>query len=224
MTEGRRRRTILASAFCGCVFAAVAQAEPARLLEPAPGALLPPGAIVRISWTPGDSTRRNFDEMELVLSLDGGESFPLRVTRQVSPAADSVLWRVPRLPSEHARLALRAGRGEKNETETIRTVSAEFTILPAADDPLERVYRVRGEWRTVEAAGSAKDLPEQSLSGSPQAVRAAFSPDGAAESSGSTVSARDRGRRDVPLTPSRPAQRSESVPPTSEASSIPLRQ
>ncbi len=218
-----RRRTVLASAILGCGVAALAQARPAELLEPVSGARLQPGAIVRVSWTPGASGQREFDETELVLSLDGGRSFPLRVTREVSPAEDSALWRVPRLPSEHARIALRAGRGEEKESETIRTVSAEFTILPGADDPLEQIYRVGGEWRTVEAAGSAKDLPEQSLSGSPQEVRAAFPSDGAAESTGSTVSAPDRGRRDAPLVAARPVKKSGSRPPSFAAFSIPLR-
>ena len=219
-----RRRTVLASAFCGCAVAALAQARPAEILEPVRGARLQPGAIVRVSWTLGASTQQEFDEMELVLSLDGGRSFPLRVTRELSPAEDSVLWRVPRLPSEHARIALRAGRGEKKESETIRTASAEFTILAGADDPLEQLCRVRGEWRTREAAGSSKDLPEGSLSGSPDEMRAAFSPDGAAEPPGSTVSAPDRGRCDVPLVAVRLVKKWGSRPPSFAAFSIPLRQ
>jgi len=219
-----RTRTVLASAFFGCAVAALAQARPAELLEPVRGARLEPGAIVRVSWTLGASGEREFDEMELVLSLDGGRSFPLRVTREVSPAEDSVLWRVPRLPSEHARIALRAGRGEKKESETIRTISPEFTILADADAPLEQLWRVRGEWRTHEAARSSKDLPQRSLSGSPDEMRAAFSPDGAAEPPGSTVSAPDRGRCDAPLAVVRLVKKWGSRPPSSAAFSIPLRQ
>src|SRR2546427_7419596 len=168
-----RKRTVFASAFFGCAIAALAQARPAELLEPVRGARLQPGAIVRVSWTLGASARREFDEMELVLSLDGGRSFPLRVTREVSPAEDSVLWRVPRLPSEHARIALRAGRGEKREAETIRTVSAEFTILADRDDSLAQLCRVRGELRTREPAGSSKDLPDRYLDASPAEMSAA---------------------------------------------------
>jgi hypothetical protein len=217
-----RRGTVLAWAFCGCATAALAQARPAGLLEPVRGARLQPGALVRVAWTPGVSGEREFDEMELVLSLDGGRSFPLRLTREVSPTEESVLWRVPRLPSEHARIALRAGRGEKKET--IRTVSAEFTILADADDPLEQLCRVRGEWRTREAAGSSKDLPERSLSGSPDEMRAVFSPDGAAEPPGTTMTAPDRGRCDPPLAAVRPVKKSGSPPPSFASFSIPLRQ
>ena len=218
-----RKRTVFASAFFGCAVAALAQAQPAELLEPVRGARLHPGAIVRVSWTLGASARREFDEMELVLSLDGGRSFTLRVTREVSPAEDAVLWRVPRLPSKHARIALRAGRGEKKESETIRTVSAEFTILADADDPLEQLCRVHGEWRTREAAGSAKDLPEGNLSGSPDEMRAAFSPDGAAEPPGSTVPAPDRGRSDAQLAAVRLVKKLGSPPPSFASFSIPLR-
>jgi len=219
-----RKRTVLASAFFGCAVAAFAQARPAELLEPVRGARIQPGAIVRVSWTPGASGERKFDEMELVLSLDGGRSFPLRVTREVSPAEDFVLWRVPRLPSEHARIALRAGRGEKRESETIRTVSAEFTILADGDDSLEPLCRVRGEWRTREAAGSSKDLPQRSLSGSPDEMRAAFSPDGAAEPPGSTVSTPDRGRCDALLAGIRLVKKWGARPPSFASFSIPLRQ
>ncbi len=224
MTEGGRRRTILYPAFCGCLFAALAHADPAHLLEPTPGARLQPGAIVRISWTLGDSAQGDFDEMELLLSLDGRESFPLRLTREVSPAADSVLWRVPRLPTDHARLALRVGRGEKKETEAIRIVGAEFTILAGVDDPLERIYRVRGEWRTAEAAGSANDLPESDISGFPDEMRASFSPDGSAEPPGSATPLPDRGRRDALLVAASAAKTSKPVPPSLAFFSIPLRQ
>jgi hypothetical protein len=219
-----QKRTVFASALFGCAVAALAQARPAELLEPVRGARLQPGAIVRVSWTRGVSGEREFDEMELVLSLDGGRSFPLRVTREVSPAEDSVVWRVPRLPSAHARIALRAGRSEKPESETIRTVSAEFTILADADDPLEQLCRVRGEWRTREAAGSAKDLPEGSLSDSPDEMRSAFSPDGAAEPPGSMVSAPDRGRCDAPLAAVRLVKKLGDRPQSFASLSIPLRQ
>ena len=161
--------------------------------------------------------------MELVLSLDGGRSFPLRVTREVSPAEDSVLWRVPRLPSEHARIALRAGRGEKRESETIRTVSAEFTILADRDDSLEQLCRVRGELRTREAAGSSKDLPDGSLAASPDEMRAAPPSDSAAEQPGPAASEPTRGRCDVPAAAVRPEKTERSRPPGFAAPSIPLR-
>jgi hypothetical protein len=220
-----RRRTVLTSAFFGCAVAALAQARPAELLEPARGARLQPDTIVRVSWTSGVAAERKFDEMELVLSLDGGRSFPLRVTAMVSPAEDFVLWRVPKLPSEHAVIALRAGVGERRESESIRAVSSEFTILAGADDPPEQLSRVRDEWRTPEAAaGSPKDLPDGSLAASPDEMRAAPPPDSAAEPPGSALSEPDRGGCDAPVAAIRPERTERSRPLGFAAPSIPLRE
>jgi hypothetical protein len=220
-----RRRRILASAFCGSLVAAAGLAQSARFLEPPAGERLEPGSIVRVSWTLGSLTERDFDEMELVLSLDGGQSFPLRVTRDVSTAAESLLWRVPRLPSAHARLGLRTGSGERKETETIRIVGGEFTILAGTGDPLEEIRRVRGEWRTREAAGGANDLPERSLSGAPEEVRAAFPSERAAEVPGSPASTPERGgSQGLQLQEATRATGRLPVPMTRASLSLPLRQ
>jgi hypothetical protein len=223
MTRALRGSAVFAAALVGCAAVVLGEAQSARILEPGEGARLHPGAIVRVSWTSG--ARAEFDEMELVLSLDGGRSFPLRVTREVSPAEDSVLWRVPRLPSEHARIALRAGRGENKESETIRTVSGEFTILAGAGEPPEQLSRARGEWRTREAAaGSPEDLPHGSLAAPPEEMRAGPPPDGAVEPPGSAVSEPDRGRCDAPAAGARPETAQRSRPSGFAALSIPLRQ
>jgi len=87
--------------------------------------------------------------MEVLLSLDGGRTFPLRVTREMSEGRHQLKWKVPNLPTTAARLALRVGT--EDEGEVIRDVSAEFTILPAEDEPLEDVRPFRGEWRAGEA-------------------------------------------------------------------------
>jgi len=47
------------------------------------------------------------EERELVLSLDGGRSFPIRLTGEIGPGDGVVSWRVPALPAEHVVLALR---------------------------------------------------------------------------------------------------------------------
>ena len=220
-----RGTAVFVCALAGCSAAALAQVRPARVLEPVTGARLRPGEIARVSWTSGIPAVREFDETELVLSLDGGRSFPLRVTAEVSPAEDSVRWRVPKLPSEHAVIALRAGVGEMRESETIRAVSSEFTILAGADDPLEQLSRVDGEWRTREAAaGSPNDLPDGSLAASPDELRAAPPSDGAAEPPGSALSEPARGRCDAPAAAVRPEKTERSGPPGFTALSIPLRQ
>lgn len=87
--------------------------------------------------------------MEVLLSLDGGRSFPLRVTREMSEGTHKLEWRVPNLPTTRARLALRVGNEE--EGELLRDVSAEFTILASGTEPLEAIRPSGAEWRAGEA-------------------------------------------------------------------------
>ncbi len=100
------------------------------------------------------------EERELILSLDGGRTYPLRLTGEVGPEARRLSWRVPALPTTHAVLALREG-GEDVE-ETIVTRSDEFTILVSRSDPAEEVRLHAGEWWTREA-DRGTSLPAASL-------------------------------------------------------------
>ncbi len=112
-------------------------------------------------------------EMEVLLSLDGGETFSLRVTREMLRGTREVTWRVPNLPTTRARLALRV-RDEK-EDEVIRDVSEEFTILPAGTEPLEDLRRFRGEWRAGEALEeipSTAPMDAPGLTGAGESIRA----------------------------------------------------
>jgi hypothetical protein len=72
-------------------------------------------------------------EVEVLLSVDGGDRFSLRATAEVERARGRVRWRVPNLPTAHARLRLRWGDGA---SETLAPPTAEFRILadPAAHD------------------------------------------------------------------------------------------
>jgi hypothetical protein len=108
--------------------------------------------MVEASWSskPG----KLFDEGELVLSLDGGRTFSVRVSAEIEPGETRVEWRVPDLVAAHARLALRFGREGDAETERIELVSAEFAIVADAA-PDERLFRVGSEWRTREALATA---------------------------------------------------------------------
>jgi hypothetical protein len=88
------------------------------------------------------------DEKELVLSLDGGQSYPVRVTAETGAAEKSLVFRVPNLPSTRARLALRAG----DETrEVVVAESAIFVIERDPASPLETVTRIGRELGTREA-------------------------------------------------------------------------
>lgn len=133
-----------------------------RFAAPIGGAPLEPGATVRVAWDMPGERGRGFEEMELVLSLDGGRTFPVRVTRDLDPSTRSLSFRVPALPSAHARLALRAGASEEPGAEKILLVSNEFVIEADPASPLEPTASVRGEWRTREALdrGAAAAPPD----------------------------------------------------------------
>jgi hypothetical protein len=128
--------------------------------------ILSAGTVAEFAWNPGDFSRA--DEMELVLSLDGGRTFPLRVTDDLSLAMRRISWRVPALPAEHARVALRVGCDEEEGSERIVFVSDEFAIRIEGSAGLEELYRVRGEWRTREALDGPERSPfDAQLAGSP---------------------------------------------------------
>jgi len=220
-----RARRLLVGVVCGLAAAAASRGQALRFLQPASGARFGPGTPVSVSWSAGLAAEPDVAEMELVLSLDGGASFPLRVTQTLSPDARSYSWRVPALPTAHARLALRSGRGGEKETEVIRTESAEFVIVAGPEASLEEIFRVRGEWRTREALESSADPPEPSAFRlAEEEVRAAFGSDRPAEPPTTTSVAPDRGRRDVLSFVASPVNESVPAPPDSNPPSIPLRQ
>jgi|PlaIllAssembly_1097288.scaffolds.fasta_scaffold390509_1 hypothetical protein len=104
------------------------------------------------------------EERELVLSLDGGRSFPVRLTGEIGPGDGVVSWRVPALFAEHVVLALREGGGGLEER--IVTASAEFAIVPGPGVPAEALRFRDGEWKTREADSGPDSLPTSAL-GSP---------------------------------------------------------
>jgi len=116
-----------------------------------PGATLEAGQRVEISWSLPEVGSDSFSEMELVLSLDGGRTFPVRVTRELDPKTRSLSWRVPALPALHARLALRGGDRDAPAAEEILNMSEEFSIELSDGRPLEPTVAVGGELRTREA-------------------------------------------------------------------------
>jgi hypothetical protein len=145
-----------------------------------------PGQIVDVEW-PADAVPRETREMELVLSLDGGQTFPFRVTEELPAEATRASWRVPALRAARARLALRAGESEEaSESESIRAVSDIFEILPDASGSTEALLAVGGERRTREAVA----LPEHR--------------EPAASSLAGEESLAERDGREDPASPTRP--------------------
>jgi hypothetical protein len=154
-------------AFAGlCLFAAsaVAGARPVVFTAPVQGEALQSGTVVEVSWTRVPS---NADEVELLLSLDGGGRIALRLTEQLSSRDRSYLWHVPNLSSPRAAFVLRMGI-EGREIES--APSAPFEILPEPSRPVEPVDWRAGElWLGEEGrARDADPMPAAGLDSRPE--------------------------------------------------------
>jgi hypothetical protein len=132
-----------------------------RLLYPAAGAILHPGQTIVVRWEvtlpplpiPGC-------EQELMLSLDGGRTNAIRMSRMLSPNTRQVAWTVPDVASRNAVIDLRYGcDGSVIEPPVdvpqFPQLQARFVIAPASPGPLEGVALVPFEMRTVAPGDTA---------------------------------------------------------------------
>lgn len=85
-----------------------AEAPPARLLSPAAGQELTAGTEAVVEWE-GLALPPNAHEWEAFLSVDGGKTWPLRITPHLDLSIRRFTFRVPDLPTGEARLMLRFG-------------------------------------------------------------------------------------------------------------------
>jgi hypothetical protein len=124
----KNRCAVLAGLLCLAALPALAgDSNPYRPVQvtPAAGQTLRAGTEVVIEWNARlpRCTRNFFGEQEINLSVDGGRTFPFRITPRLAYDARSYLWRVPNLPSERVVLDLRYGcEDEPGECEPYRTV------------------------------------------------------------------------------------------------------
>lgn len=218
------QRAVIPMVLAAVVGAPLAIAQTPRFLQPSRTWRLEAGSTIEVSWAVDPDP--SFEEMELVLSLDGGRTFPLRVTGEISPEGTRISWRVPDLPTLEARLALRAGSDEEPGEETILIVSDVFEIAPLPRLDLEDIVRERGEWRTREARhSSGGGVADQGLVGDAEPrIDPGSSPDAAGEAPAPVAATRLEllrvHRFAVPLPPHRPEiARLHSAP-----IAIPLRQ
>jgi hypothetical protein len=128
-------------------------AAPASAARPAvrivgAGAALSAGQGVVVAW---EGLPPDVDEVELLLSVDGGRRFPLRLTRSLDPAPGSFTWVVPALSTASARVRLRLGRAGCDEEES--EPSDPFEIFVPPSSPSARFERREGEWWVVDASG-----------------------------------------------------------------------
>lgn len=103
------------------------------------------GEMIEIHWNdPGVEV----PEIEILLSLDGGAHYPLRVSPELDPRAGRFRWRVPNLSSADARLRIRFGHGP---SENWGEPGASFRIVgaPGAAD-LDQICEY-GWWSGLDA-------------------------------------------------------------------------
>ncbi len=107
---------------------AVAQIQ---LASPQSGERFTVGDFEPIAWRADHAALRaaGATEWEAFLSVDGGKTYPLRITPHLDLAHDQFRWQVPAYPTRRARLLLRFG---DERDERIVESSTEFEIVAAA--------------------------------------------------------------------------------------------
>jgi hypothetical protein len=126
---GRFRLLFLAGLFLLPVMARAA-APPVRLVAPRTGDMLAAGSAAEIEWAPLSSFQKlsKAEEWEAFLSLDGGKTYPVRITPHLDQDLRRVRFQVPPVPTADARLLLRFG-DERRETAV--ELPQRFSIVPS---------------------------------------------------------------------------------------------
>jgi hypothetical protein len=164
---GNRLAARIAALFTAVLGLAAAMGAEEGFFSPARGTTLAAASTLEVVWSAPCADRSGTSETELVLSLDGGLTFPVRVSSEMGACAKSFRWQVPALETAHARLALRAGAGEGSESERLELVSEEFAIVVGEADDAEVLIQGARELWTAQAVSGAGDeeLPFESMAG-----------------------------------------------------------
>ena len=149
-----RRFLVAAMLAVGLTTTAASAVAPVRLLAPGDGMVLAAGSTASLEWAPLDGLARqeSWEEWEAFLSLDGGATYPVRITPHLDRELRRVDFKVPALPTRNARLLLRVG---DERQETVFELPQRFTIaavswIPAiAESTLDLPRTV---WRRGEPA------------------------------------------------------------------------
>lgn len=174
-----RLKTVLLALVGGLALVAPAAAAreagvrgPAILLPPDAAGALRPGDVVELRWHGVPPVAA---EMELLLSLDGGRTFPLRVTPDLDAERGWFAWRVPPLPSADARLALRMNLGGR---EVLAATSAPFRIAAGSTAAPWTVRSRDGDlWLGGPDGDSADPIGRDAAAGAPHPHLAPFWPE-----------------------------------------------
>jgi hypothetical protein len=161
MSPSRSPRPLWMVVLAGLLFAGSALADERRERSE-PRLILPgshevqAGQLVALEWTAADDVT----ELEILLSLDGGRTYPIWVSPRLSPRNCRFVWRVPPCGGRSLRMRIRFQRDGR---EIEGAPSASIAVAPAgAPQPLglpplgadpERVPRSGGESRSSRLDG-----------------------------------------------------------------------
>src|SRR5439155_12272878 len=147
------------------------------------------GDVVALAWSGVPDDAR---EIEVLLSVDDGAHFPLRVTAELDVRGGRALWRVPNLPVESARLRLRfgtaAGEVEAAPGECFRIVAdprlpLDLDLLhegswwagPRDRAPLHATLDAVPVLQPLDASTNAVEAPPRTACGTPSTFRTRLS-------------------------------------------------
>ena len=136
-----------------------------RIVSPGAGDSVVAGGAADVRW---EALPADVDELELFLSLDDGQSFPIRLTPQLGAGPSSHVWRVPNLASSTARLRVRYGVGGR---EIDGEPGGSFRIVPRADRPPAALQMRAGELWSVPnyvPPAPAQESPSRGVRESPR--------------------------------------------------------
>jgi hypothetical protein len=158
-------RGTLAGAWLALAVLPAAAGETGRptLLVPGAGQTLRAGSEVTIQWSAAltPCARQFLGEQEINLSVDGGRTFPYRITPRLTYGDRSFVWRVPNLPAAEAVLDLRFGcENQPGECEPYRTVA------DASNPQLQSRFRIVGS-REEFVGAPLLEAPAQAYAGDP---------------------------------------------------------
>src|ERR1043165_4959627 len=82
-----------------------------RLVAPRAGATLAAGSTAELEWAPNEpfADLPQVEEWEAFLSVDGGATYPVRITPHLDQDLRRIQFQVPSLPTADARILLRFG-------------------------------------------------------------------------------------------------------------------
>ncbi|HEX9940694.1 MAG TPA: hypothetical protein VGG03_01660 [Thermoanaerobaculia bacterium] len=112
-----------------------------RLLAPRPGTELTAGSFATIEW---EGAPPGAEEWEAFLSLDGGRTYPLRITPHLDRSIRRFAFRVPQVLTREARVMLRFG-DERRETEVEAPQRFAIALAGSAWSPPPRIALSAGE-------------------------------------------------------------------------------